>query len=290
MDADQRVDLRETSAAADAFGTLADETRVAILRALWDAGEAMAFSELRSAVGAGDSGRFNYHLGKLTDRFVRKTAAGYELTYAGRQAIGSVRSGVYTDEAALDPVEAGDCHRCGGTLLATYEDETVEVACRDCGETVTQFGAPPTLVESFDREDLPLAFSHWVMTLFERAQRGFCPQCSGRVEPSLDPTLREEAGILGVEYTCTVCGQTVSGSVGAVTLDDPAVVAFHDDHGIDLRDRPVWTVAWPFRPHATVEREDPLRVRVVAEADGDRLALTLDERFDVVAAEHLSRE
>jgi DNA-binding transcriptional ArsR family regulator len=76
-------------AATEAFKLLGDETRLAILLALWEAhepfadGDAVGFSTLRDRVGTADSGRFNYHLDRLTDHFVRRTDDGYELREAG---------------------------------------------------------------------------------------------------------------------------------------------------------------------------------------------------------------
>lgn len=86
-----------------AFSVLADGSRIEILRALWKAdGQEATFSELRAAVGMDDSGKFNYHLGKLTDQFVHKTAEGYELRSVGRNVVGSLLSGAYTMEARTD--------------------------------------------------------------------------------------------------------------------------------------------------------------------------------------------
>jgi hypothetical protein len=121
---------------AGAFGVVASDTRLDILRALWDAGDPQPFSAVREAVGVADSGRFNYHLGKLVGRFVRETAGGYELTYAGEWVVGSVRSGVYTESVDRGPLDAGDCPRCAGQLRATYRDGIVEGVCKDCTETI----------------------------------------------------------------------------------------------------------------------------------------------------------
>lgn len=68
------------------FRLLSDETRLAIVTALADAAEPVCFSTLRGRVGAADSGRFNYHLGKLRGTLVTKRADGYVLTPAGERA------------------------------------------------------------------------------------------------------------------------------------------------------------------------------------------------------------
>jgi DNA-binding transcriptional ArsR family regulator len=69
----------DDSDAVDAFGTLADETRLAILRALALADGPVRFSDLRERVGVRDTGRFNYHLSQLRERFVEKRDDGYVL-------------------------------------------------------------------------------------------------------------------------------------------------------------------------------------------------------------------
>lgn len=61
----------------DAFAVLGNETRLGILRALWDAynpqetDNSVPFSEFYDRVGFDDTGNFNYRLGKLTGDFVR---------------------------------------------------------------------------------------------------------------------------------------------------------------------------------------------------------------------------
>jgi len=98
----------------EVFAALSDDTRVAILRALWDADEqVLSFSELREAVGIRDSGQFNYHLGKLVGQFVRETDDGYTLTRAGIQINGAIEAGAYTVEASLDPIDLDSpCPTC----------------------------------------------------------------------------------------------------------------------------------------------------------------------------------
>ena len=78
-----------------AFGLLADETRLAIIQALWAATEldadgtvgqeasAVRFSDLFAALGIDDTGNFNYHLEKLRGHFVATTDGGYVLTGDG---------------------------------------------------------------------------------------------------------------------------------------------------------------------------------------------------------------
>lgn len=85
----QAVDPTLHPTVSDAFDVLGNDTRLAILFALWDASDhgvsadGLSFSELRKHVDIADSGRFNYHLDKLTDRFIERTDDGYVLRRAG---------------------------------------------------------------------------------------------------------------------------------------------------------------------------------------------------------------
>jgi hypothetical protein len=98
---------------ADALSALGDETRLAILRALAEADGALSFSELRRRVGVRDTGRFNYHLAKLREHFVRESEAGYELGPAGTRVIAAAGAPVGADGTDPDAVAGEDCPVCG---------------------------------------------------------------------------------------------------------------------------------------------------------------------------------
>ncbi len=112
-----------TETAIDALETLASEHRIAILRALATADEPLAFSELRERVGIRDTGRFNYHLSKLRERFVRETDGGYELGHAGERVV----------------LAAADLDADGAAALAearTDGDECVVCGDEDCNRVI----------------------------------------------------------------------------------------------------------------------------------------------------------
>lgn len=95
----------------DALSALTHEVRVAILRELADAEEALSFTDLKERVDVRDAGRFNYHLGQLRDRFLRETDGGYDLTYRGESLLLAADPTPDVDGAALAP--DGDCPVCG---------------------------------------------------------------------------------------------------------------------------------------------------------------------------------
>lgn len=83
----------DDSDVVEAFGTLADETRLAVLRALVRAEGPLRFSELRARVDVRDSGRFAYHLDRLLGRFVEERPEGYTLTRAARERLSAADDG-----------------------------------------------------------------------------------------------------------------------------------------------------------------------------------------------------
>lgn len=76
-----------TEPSMDALSVLGNEIRMSILRELADAERSLSFTELRERVGIRDTGKFNYHLTKLCEYFVRQTESGYELGHAGTRVI-----------------------------------------------------------------------------------------------------------------------------------------------------------------------------------------------------------
>ncbi|KTG30309.1 winged helix-turn-helix domain-containing protein, partial [Haloferax profundi] len=239
------------SGAENAFSLLADETRLAILRVLADSpDEPLTFSQLRERVGVTDSGRFNYHLGKLTGLFVKKSDAGYEIRLAGWTVVGAILAGSYTrgDDVGPLPVET-PCPTCDGQVEATYADERMHVRCTDCDKTITDAGIPPGVFEGYDDADIPEVAEQYVLSLFAQARNGFCVTCQGRMKPHLstesdDPhpeTVCEDAMAV---YKCTRCREELNSGVGLAYLDHPAVVSFYYDHGVDLSQPNLWGTAW----------------------------------------------
>lgn len=194
---------RPTDRAVDAFSFLGDGLRLSILRALADrearAGprtDPMAYSDLRRAVGERDSGKFSYHLGKLTGRFVEKTSGGYRLLEPGRETVRLLERGVVDGDAELEaePVDAR-CPRCGDDVHVIYADHHLFTCCSACeglfgadecpSGTLTGIVLPPTIVERLD----PTPLFHRAHRVFERRLRpmidGICLECGGTVDGRL---------------------------------------------------------------------------------------------------------
>jgi len=299
----------------EAFSLIADEIRFGILMALWESEETpLPFSGLHDRVDVRDSGQFNYHLDKLTPAFVRQYEEGYDLTHAGMQIIGAAVSGTYTDaDVTIDPVPVSECPDCGGGLEASYDRGFIEIECPDCDLVVTdKLPAPPVLAKETEPEDIPVTFGRFLITEMQYLNRDFCTLCGGRIEHSIvertlpcdrdgegtggnargdeagdqpsetDSGAEDETEFTRARLTCRNCGMESSQVLGVRVLDHPAVVGFLYEHGIDIRETPVWEFDWLTEPHATVAGEEPLRIETVVEVGGDRLELVLDESLEVV--------
>ena len=286
----------ETVEPEAAFSTLADATRLDILQALWEAeGQTATFSKLRETVGTKDSGKFNYHLQKLTEGFVRKTESGYELRAAGRNVVGALVSGAYTMTGSIDPMVLDDpCPACAGELTFDYEDERVRIECGTC-PFWSAFPVPPGALADHPVDRFPTVADRYVRTLLTQARLEFCSQCYGRVEPSLQsfdelPWLEskpEFGDTVAVSYDCDRCGMNNQINLATIMLDHPEVSAFHHEHGIDVRDVPIWHMGGiDGEPQSTLLDDDAAgAARVTYIAEDDRLTLTVEDSLAVVDVE-----
>lgn len=104
----------EIVALDDAFQLLANETRLKILRALWEAPQWTAtYSELKDAVELRDSGTFQYHLHQLTGTFIEQTDEGYHHLTSGITVIRAMLSAINatSDSVGAIPLDS-HCSTC----------------------------------------------------------------------------------------------------------------------------------------------------------------------------------
>lgn len=269
------------------FGLLGNELRVDILRALAETpDDARTFSDLREAVGERDSGKFNYHLGKLTGHFVKRSEEGYELSLAGRQVVGALLAGTYTADAHLDPIAIEDpCPNCGErALIVEYADERVHLRCTDCEQFRNEFSFPPGSLDQYDVDELPLAVDRWMWITFAQIVAGFCPVCGGRMQGELVLDDSEAAPVPGrAEYVCARCGDTGSASPRLPAAFHPAVIGFYWDHGVDLLSEPTWrTLGADDEIAVAVASRDPPSLTVTMTLEDDRVSVTIDETVRIV--------
>ncbi|EMA28031.1 winged helix-turn-helix domain-containing protein [Haloarcula japonica] len=282
---------------AEAFSLLGNDTRIDILQAMVDADADEApvgFTELFERVDIVDSANFNYHLQKLTGHFIKQTEDGYEFRHPGRKVVSSIFAGTLTDRAQLGffPVD-GSCHACGGDLHGWYVDEVLSIACVDCTTVLVRYPFPPGGIDERTPAELLQAFHHYVRHHYCMAADGVCPECTGPVEtePIRDPSEANNFDVT-VEHACQRCGYDLQSSVGVNLLDNAEVLVFHSERGIDLSTEPFWHFEWCVSDeHTEIVSEDPLRLRVTIQCEGDELHVVLDETLSVVETarrEHLT--
>jgi DNA-binding transcriptional ArsR family regulator len=303
--------------ATEAFAILGNETRLAILLALWEAyepwaaGTAVPFSELRRRVGMRDGSQFNYHLKQLVGHFVRKTDDGYELRRAGHQLVRTVIAGAGLEDAEFEPTEINrDCHLCGAPTAITYDDEWLFWICTECdGLFGNRDGHPEGCLAGAaldpagftDRRPEELLNAAWAGGELRSALEGVCDACSGPMDGSLHvcedhasdgvcPTCERRDAVIA-RFRCAVCKQHHAMVPWWLVIHHPAVVAFYYDRGVplqyegDVSFQPRQELH--LRPHHDQElvAADPPRVRVTIRHEGDELQLTLDEDLDVITVD-----
>ncbi len=283
----------------EVFGLIASETRVDVLRALWDArqegGQWVAFSDLQERTGVEDGGRFNYHLGKLVPEFVREDDAEYALTHAGEQLIGDAVSGTYTEAGTttLDPTPVSDCPEpdCDGRIEARYEQGEAVFECDTCDGRKNVASAPPILVQGHGRERAPEVASRYTQLVLERNNRGFCHLCDGPVtatpardHPDIDPGWEGDEVVEFIQE-CDACGQAWRTGARSALVGHPATVSLLHEAGVDYRQVPYWEQTWLTEATETVTGEDPLQVAVETTIGDEPVTFTVDEDYTVVGYE-----
>jgi len=284
-------DCEDCLAPAEAFSVVANETRLAILEALWQAPERpVSFSDLRREVDMRDSAQFNYHLQQLTDHFVVQTDAGYDFRQAGKNVVQAVLAGSFTQRPHVDPIDLDEeCTACGATLRASYRDETLGVGCPDCGKSHGRYPFPPGGLNDRTDEEVMEAFNQRVRHLHCLAADGVCHECNGK----MDTTITHDAEDLlelevRVDHRCQQCHHQLYSAVGLSLLDESEVVTFHRDHGVDLCTKPYWALGWCVSDeYTTVLSEDPWKIQVTIPLDDERLRVTLDGDLTVLDTERV---
>lgn len=301
----------------EAFALLADETRLAILLALWDdydpqaKDNTTAFSEIFDRVDYDDPGNLSYHLEKLDGQFIRQHAdgEGYEIRTTGLKFVRSIIAGAGVQDVTREVTEIDQaCPFCDARTTISYQDGTVIHACSECE------GAAPEQTEidgllglvPFDPAGLTdrppegiraastVAALRGAQTLFD----GLCPACSGPVDGWLeyceDHVKNEICGECGTKvvargrFQCRICKNHKIDPLEGLALFHPAVVSFYDDHGVSTRVQAddIETVNRFYElmdgHEVTLVSEDPPRAEVAVDYAEDEMQLTFDDTLSVV--------
>lgn len=277
-------------ATADAFGMLADPIRVEILATLWQLESSpVPYSELRDAAGLRDSGRFNYHLTKLTDHFVEKTGDGYRLRPSGLVVLNAIYAGSYVDAPVRDGLDVdGECPTCGRALVGEYDAGMFRVSCGGCDDQLFMLSFPPRGVTRREDDELLRAISIYTRAHTRRANSGLCPFCGGAMAMWLELDADSDLPLSTLVYSeCANCGAENRSSVGFSILEHPAVAGFLHDQDVPA-DAPPWCFDWCLSDDAvTVVSRDPPRVHldVIVDDSDELLRVTVGDDGRVAETE-----
>ena len=306
------------SRVVDALELLSDETRLAILLALWDGHDpyadtgTMSFSEIYDRVAVRDSANFSYHLDRLTDHFVEKTTDGYRLRNAGFVFVRTVIAGAGLENPEIRGTELDvSCTRCGDARMEIgYRNGILYLTCPECEGYTTAEGLPRGTIAAFefdpaglcDRSPMELLAAGAIRSRnrLRTMSEGVCPACSGSVDVSLrlcEEHDTENGAVCAqcgtrdsarVRYVCTVCKYKTTRPIELTVVEHPAVVSFYHAHDVDVR-RDIGDLEGFVRGaerlwqmEHTVVSVDPDRVRVTVPCEGEELHLLLDENRDVI--------
>lgn len=294
----------------DAFTLIGNETRISILHALWTvyepyaADNAVPFSKLFDLIGAKDTGNFNYHLGKLTEHFVRRTDTGYELSAPGFRIVRALLAGGVTENPTVDSTRVDHtCNRCESPVEITYEDGTTWVRCSECegfwpqqGGEIFGFSLPPEGLQNRDADGILHATIVYSIHRFETMIRGVCPKCGAPVDVSLAVCEDHDTG----EGVCDACRSYFMGVITAVcgsckfawrspgyapVSHHPALVAFYYDYGIEHVPGTWEAIDRGFDWIEEQGSESSESLRILVRHAGDTRRFTLDRTGTVVDVE-----
>lgn len=303
------------SHATEAFAVLGNETRLAILLALWEEHDphaddnAVPFSDIYDRVDYEDSGSFSYHLDQLEGQFIRQRPdeEGYELRVPGLKFIQVVIAGAGVEDTTHEPTEIDQpCTFCGAPTEISYREGLVVQTCTEC-EGVTERSVPgflsavpfdPAGLADRTAEEIRAAsrLAAWRQTQF--MFEGLCPACSGPVESWLeccsdhDPTgICERCGMKFAalaRFKCHVCKNHNISSPKALAMFYPDVQGFYANHDVSTRVhaedlQSVKRVFNLIEDHQIeIVAEDPPQARVTITNNANELHLTFDETATVV--------
>ncbi len=295
-----------------AFKLLSDETRIELLRALWEAHDPrdaspMRFTDLRERVSADDPGRLNYHLNKLQNIFVRRTDDGYELMDSGKRIVRMLLSGTAIDDPEIEPVEVDiSCWYCGGQPEWSYREGWRILECTNCDArcvdtfqpgVISKTEFPPSGLRERTPNEINEADRIWGTHRRASVMDGVCPECAGDMSINSIDICNDHRPDWDEYQFCEACGSIFWMLVSNICEEckyqwrlptlfyptrQPAVIAYYYDHGIefDLATYEQRTLLLDYREELV--SEDPIRIRISIPLEDDELRVTFDDKMDVV--------
>lgn len=294
--------------ADDVFGLLSDKIRLDILRTIAVAQSEeqktgiaqLSFSEIYEQVDVDNTSKLSYHLGELTDTFLRKRGDGYTFTHAGEQMVRFILAGNYRSPEDFGTIETdGQCLYCGETALqATYHEQYFFIRCAECDHPAFSYRVRPAQVQARTGSDLIESVIWEQAGDFVKMRQGVCPDCAGRLDTEVIDAKKESISdpvpvSFGTRSECQQCLRFMSIPLTHAAAYHPESVAFHWEHGVDIMGTGFWELhSYLLEDQWTAEQIDtsPVEYQVELRCDGALLRLHLDGGATVTRTERVQRK
>jgi len=267
-----------------AFALLGQEIRLDILLALledWHAvyTEPKTYAELMDAVGMEDSGKFNYHLGKLRGVYVRKVEDGYVPTASATALYRAVLAHRPTADTERQEFSVSlDCPLCGSSVTAVHERGFFSVDCTACDDwRGFTYPFPSNGFESRTGDEIAEAVKRRATHHVSLARSGQCSYCAGTTAVDvLADAIKTDEGHT-VEISCDTCTFFVGVSLFFPLVYDARVGAALAELGVDIESHE-WELP---EPTTSLQSRDPLRATVEIESDEGTATIVVDRDLTV---------
>ncbi|WP_267643817.1 DUF7351 domain-containing protein [Haloarchaeobius amylolyticus] len=279
-------DHEQAGGPREAFELLGHDLRLEILLAFldrWRAAhtEPQRYSDLMRAVDLQDSGKFNYHLGRLRGSYLRQTEDGYVPTASATALHRAVLANRPTEAAPRSTIDSEvACPECGGETTATYEGDFFSLRCPSCDDLVDGFTYPfpKNGLDGRSDEAVLQAVYDRARTQVGLARRGQCPDCAGTTTVTIGPDALDDPDAYPVGISCETCTWIVESGFYLPLLSDAGVAAGLVDVGLPVEE----AFHWEFPdPEACVVDDDPMTVELRVEAEDGTATVVVDGDLDV---------
>jgi phage FluMu protein Com len=271
----------------EAFALLGHDIRLKILEVLLDNWVAaytdpIQYAELMDAVGVEDSGKFNYHLGKLRGGYVQKVDDGYVPTAAATALYRAVVAHQPTQEPNRTRLDVDSkCPHCNTALGRTHDRGFLSVVCDSCDEWAGfSYPFPKNGFTNRTDEEIVRATHRRCKHDLAIARSGQCPFCAATTAVEIKADAIREGNVPAVEIRCDAYSFYVGTDILFPLLLDTRVVAILTNAGITL-DHYEWEL--PERTTA-ISSQSPLRIQVTVAGDEETATIVVDDRLNVCSA------
>jgi hypothetical protein len=271
----------------EAFALLGHDIRLDILVALldnWVAAytEPIPYAELMEAVEVEDSGKFNYHLGKLRGAYVQQVEDGYVPTAAATALYRAVVAHQPSQEAARIQFNIdSECPDCGVTLVGTHERGFLSIDCESCDDWIGfSYPFPKNGFTNRSDDEVVRAAYRRCKHHLSVARAGQCPFCTATTTIDIQEDAIGEGNNPPVEISCNSCSFHVGTRILYPFLLDARVTTVLSSAGIDV-EQYEWELP---EPTTRITSREPFRLQIEVRGDGDTATINIDDHLNVCSA------